>query len=182
VAPKPIAVTAAPVEERATASAALSSKWAKVMEGPSTHTVTGPKRAKLMVVRGAGSSSDAESMLERMMTNVVGLGRGEVTMVDVVRADHSRDELVKGLRGLLQEYTPALVLVMGVHAVRSLVSESGSVDSARGDWLTAMWPGGECPMRVTHHPEAIIAMAARGQTDAKREAFDDLKAIRERLS
>jgi hypothetical protein len=37
-------------------------------------------------------------------------------------------------------------------------------------------------MRVTHHPEAIIAMAARGQTDAKHEAFDDLKAIRERLS
>jgi len=152
------------------------------MEGPSTHTVTGPKRAKLMIVRGAGSSADAEAMLDRMMTNVVGLGRGEVAMVDVVRAEHSHEELTKGLKGLLQEYTPALVLVMGVHAVRSLVSEGGTVESARGDWLTATWPGGDCPLRVTHHPEAIIAMAVRGQTEPKREAFADLKAIRERLS
>ena len=31
--------------------------------------------------------------------------------------------------------------------------------------------------RVTHHPEAIIALAARGEAGAKREAFEDLKAV-----
>jgi hypothetical protein len=135
-----------------------------------------------MVVRGAGSSPEAEAMLERMLTNVLGLDRTAIATVDLVRDGRSPQEIGVGFRSILAEYRPQQVLVLGGFAVSAVFGESASLAEARGDWHALKWEGGEAPMRVTHHPEAILALAARGQNDPKREAFVDLKAVRDRLS
>jgi hypothetical protein len=135
-----------------------------------------------MVVRGAGSSPEAEAMLERMLTNVLGLDRTAIAMVDLVRDGRSPQEIGVGFRSILAEYRPQQVLVMGGFALSAIFGESAILAEARGDWHSLKWAGGEAPMRVTHHPEAILSLAARGQHDPKREAFVDLKAVRVRLS
>ena len=135
-----------------------------------------------MIVRGAGSSPEAETMLERMITNVLGLQRSGVTMVDLVRDGRSSQEIGGGFRGILNEYRPQHVLVMGSFAVGAIFGEAATLAEARGDWHALKWSSGEAPMRVTHHPEAILALGARGQSDPKREAFADLQVVRARLS
>ena len=135
-----------------------------------------------MVVRGAGSSQEAEAMLERMLTNVLGLKRTAIAMVDLVRDGRSPQEIGAGFRSILADYRPQRVLVMGSFALSAVFGESASMAEARGAWHALKWDGGEAPMRVTHHPEAILALAARGQSEPKREAFVDLKAVSVRLS
>jgi len=82
----------------------------------------------------------------------------------------------------LAEYRPQRVLVMGSFALAAVFGESATMVEARGTWHVLKWDGGEAPMRVTHHTEAILALAARGQSDPKQEAFVDLKAVGVRLS
>ena len=166
----------------AKAGQGLSAKWAKLIEAPTTHLVSGPVGSPLMVVRGAGSSPEAEAMLERMLTNVLGLQRTAIAMVDLVRDGRSPQEIGEGFRSILAEYRPQQVLVMGSFAVTAIFGESASLGEARGDWHSLKWAGGEAPMRVTHHTEAILSLEARGQSNPKREAFVDLKAVSARLS
>jgi hypothetical protein len=172
----------AAVEKPPRAGHGLSAKWAKLIENPTTHLVSGPVGSTLMVVRAAGSSPEAEAMLERMLTNVLGLQRSEIAMVDLVRDARSPQQIGEGFRGILGEYRPQQVLVMGGFALSAIFGESTSMPEARGEWHALKWDGGEAPMRVTHHPEAILALGARGQSDPKREAFVDLKAVGARIS
>ena len=46
--------------------AVLSDKWKALMDGPTTHRVQGPTGAALLIVRGLGSSAEAEAMLRRL--------------------------------------------------------------------------------------------------------------------
>ena len=160
----------------------LSSKWTQVMATPSTHSVQGPLDARLMIVRGAGSSSDAEVMLDRMMENVLGMSRDAVLIVDLARDDRSVEDIGRGALNALRGYSPDTIVAMGLHALRALMGPDANVSDARGMWHQIQWVGGEASMRVTHHPDALLAMQQRGQTGAKRETFEDLKAVKERLS
>lgn len=162
------------------ASPSLSSKWTQVMATPSTHSVQGPSDARLMIVRGAGSSADAEVMLDRMLENVLGIRRDSVLTVDLARDDRNIEEIGRGVLNALRGYSPDTIVAMGLHAVRALMGSDSTVKDARGVWHQIQWMGGEAAMRVTHHPDALLAMQQRGQTGAKRETFEDLKAVKER--
>ncbi len=160
----------------------LTDKWKVLMEGPTTHQVTGPSEARLVIVRGSGSSSDAESMLDRMLENVVGIGRSDVRIVDLARDTRSPAEIGHGFRANLAELKPEWILVMGTFAVRALYGEEYKVADVRGAWTELAYDGGTASLRATHHPEAILALAARGQAMPKREAFEDLKALGQQLT
>lgn len=182
-APKQIKpVETPPVQSSQPRRASLSDKWKVLMESPTTHQVVGPTDAQLTIVRGSGSSDAAESMLDRMLENVLGLTRSDVRLIDLVRDTRSPSEIGQGLRSALKELKPGVVLVMGTFAVRALYGSEQVVADARGGWTELDYEGGTATLRVTHHPEAILALAARGQSAPKREAFDDLKAVADRLT
>ena len=170
----------APVKPKTAPS--LSSKWTRVMAAPSTHTVQGPSDARVMIVRGAGSSADAEAMLDRMIENVLGVRRDSILIVDLARDDRSVEEIGRGVLSALRGYSPDIIVAMGLHAARALMGQGSTIAAARGAWHPVQRSGGEASMRVTHHPDALLAMQQRGQTGAKRETFEDLKAVKERLS
>ena len=135
-----------------------------------------------MIVRGSGSSLEAESMLDRMLENVLGVERTKVCLVDLHRDARSPAAIGDGFRRALPELRPALVIVMGRFAVQALYGADAELSSLRGQWLDLQFEGGPAAIRVTHHPEALLLLAARGETDPKREAFIDLKAVSERLT
>ena len=159
-----------------------SSKWSALMDGPPTHTVTGPKDARLVILRGAGSSPDAEEMLSRMLENVLHIQRREVTIYDLARDGREPSVIGLGVVDALSGSAPQAVIVMGTFAARAMLGDDATVGAARGRWATLKWSSGSARARVTHHPEAIIALAARGEAGAKREAFEDLKAVMTALS
>jgi len=160
----------------------LTEKWKVLMDGPTTHQVTGSIGARLTLVRGSGSSPQAESMLNRMLENVVGLSRDEVCIVDLIRDTRAPSEIGQGFREAVAELKPSLMLVMGTFAVRALFGDEKAVSDLRGAWTQFPCAGGTVALRVTHHPEAILALAARGQSAPKREAFADLKELGQRLT
>ena len=152
-----------------------------LMEAPTTHRVSGPSGAPLMIIRGSGSSEAAEAMLDRMLVNVLGLQRAEVCIVELNRDTRSASEIGAGLRSALPGLKPALVLVMGRFAVQALYGAEADLDQMRQKWEELQYEGGTASLRVTHHPEAILLLGARGQSAPKKEAFLDLKAVNERL-
>ena len=157
----------------------ISAKWAALLDAPTTHTSSGPKDASLVIIRGAGSSSDAEAMLDRMLSNVLRVARGEVAIIDLVRDSRQPSDIGAGLRNNFGGYSPTVTLVMGTFAARALLGSEFSVQANRGEWVSDPLFGA---VRVTHHPDGVLALVARGNGAVKREAFDDLKAVAQRLS
>jgi hypothetical protein len=201
VAPRPVETTApvikakeVPVEQKAdvpvavdsadttAASAALSSSWDSYMSGGTAYKMVGPLNAPLMIVRGVGSSTEAESMLDRMIENVIKLDKNRVAVVDLVRDSRSAQVIGDELRRDLVNLRPSLILIMGTFSAQAVLGGEGIIEDARGQWLQVEWTGGGAAARVTHHPEALLAMAARGQHGAKRETFTDLQEVAERIS
>jgi len=160
----------------------MSDKWKALMAAPTTHRLSGPQDAALMIVRGSGSSPKAEAMLDRMLENVLGVQRNAVCIVDLHRDTRSPADIGAGFRKALSQLKPSLLLVMGRFAVQALYGDDQALDSLRGRWMDIGYEDGKAALRVTHHPEAILLLAARGQTAPKRETFDDLKALSERLT
>jgi hypothetical protein len=135
--------------------------------------------ANLVIIRGAGSSSDAEAMLDRMLINVLQVARAEVAIIDLVRDSRQPLDIGAGLRNNFDAYSPRVTLVMGTFAARALLGPEASVQQNRGEWMSDPLLGA---VRVTHHPEGVLALTARGNGSVKREAFDDLIAVAQRLS
>ena len=171
----------APAQERPRRLKA-SSKWSVLMDAPPTHIMSGPKDAKLVILRGTGSSPDAEEMLSRMLENVLRIRREDVAIYDLARDGREPSVIGLGVVDALSGSAPQAVVVMGTFAARAVLGSEATVADARGRWATLKWAGGNAQARVTHHPEAIIALAARGEAGAKREAFEDLKAVASMLS
>jgi uracil-DNA glycosylase len=121
-------------------------------------------------------------MLDRMLENVLGTDRGAIVLIDLIRDTREPAQIGAGVLAALSAHQPKVILVMGTFAARAMFSDEDSVVSTRGDWRPLVWPGGQADARVTHHPEAILALAARGEHAPKRETFGDLKAVGERLS
>ena len=152
------------------------------MDGPPTHTMSGPDDARLVILRGSGSSPEAEAMLSRMLENVICVRRDDVAIYDLARDGRQPSVIGLGVVDALSGRSPQVVIVMGTFAARAMLGAEATVDAARGRWATLKWAGGSAQARVTHHPEAIIALAARGGAGAKRETFEDLKAVASMLS
>lgn len=177
----PNAMAAPSPDASGSSGAPLSSKWEQVLRAPSTHSSVGPAEAALVIVRGAGSSTEAETMLTNMIERVLNMKRAGVRIFDIARDGRSAEVIGRGILNELRQTKPKAVLVLGIHAAGALLGDGSTVADVRGTWHVLQWEGGEAPMRVTHHPEAIRALAARGSTDARRDAFEDLKAVRDRL-
>ncbi len=156
-----------------------SAKWAALMDAPTSYTASGPREAKLVIVRGSGSSAEAESMLDRMLANVLRVERGNVAVIDLIRDSRSPADIGSGVRAGLESYSADVILVMGNFAAKALFGDASTVSETRGAWRSDARLGA---IRVTHHPEGILALSSRGEHTAKRETFDDLKAVAERLS
>ncbi len=166
----------------ASGNVGLSASWDAYMTGGAAYKIVGPLHAPLMIVRGAGSSENAETMLERMIENVIKLDRTQVAIVDLVRDSRSPEMIGEELRRDLVKLRPGLILVMGTFSAQALLGEQASMQIGRGEWQQFEWSGGAAAARLTHHPEALLAMAARGQHGAKRETFEDLQEVAKRLS
>ena len=171
-----------PVKPDAGKPVVLSDKWKALMDGPTTHRVQGPAGAALLIVRGSGSSMEAEAMLDRMLENVLGIARANVCIVDLIRDARPPSTIGVGFLDALPSLQPKMVLLMGQFAVQAICGESQKVQDQRGRWQMLDCGGVELPMRVSHHTEAILLLAARGQRGAKREAFADLQAVHGRLT
>ena len=120
-------------------------------------------------------------MLTKMLANVLGVDRGDALIVDIARDGRDLSAIGDGVRSALVGRSPSIVIVLGVHAAKAMLGEATVLRESRGSWHTLHWDGGSAPTRVSHHPEAILAMLGRGNSEARREAFDDLKAVRARL-
>ena len=120
-------------------------------------------------------------MLTKMLANVLGIDRGDALIVDIARDGRDFSAIGNGVRSALVGRSPSIVIVLGVHAAKAMLGEATVLGESRGSWHTIRWEGGSAPMRVSHHPEAILAMQGRGNSEARREAFEDLKAVRARL-
>ena len=182
--PKPIERASAQrlSQPSVTQPSGLSDKWKALMETPTSHRVHGPTGAALMIVRGSGSSAEAEAMLDRMLENVLSVSRADVCVVDLIRDSREAHIIGAGFVGALPSLQPRLILLMGQFAVQAIYGEQETVRAQREQWHSLACGDAEIPLRVSHHPEAILLLGQRGQTAPKREAFADLQAVQGRLT
>ena len=119
-------------------------------------------------------------MLDRMLNNVLGLGRHEVYILNVVKCrppDNRTPHLdeVEACRGFLDAQLaaikPRIILCMGSPAAKTLLRTSRGVMSLRGRWQS--W--GDAAVMCTFHPAYLLRRA-----EDKRKSFDDLKLVRTR--
>ncbi len=119
-------------------------------------------------------------MLDRMLNNVLGLGRHEVYILNVVkcrppdnRTPHS-DE-VEACRAFLDAQLaaikPRIIVCMGSPAAKTLLQTSRGVMSLRGRWQS--W--GDAAVMCTFHPAYLLR-----RPEDKRKSFEDLKLVRTR--
>lgn len=152
----------------------------------------GNPAARLLVVgEGPGEQEDkqgepfvgpAGEMLDRMLQNVLGLGRGDVYICNVVKcrppgnrapAPGEVAACLPFLEAQIQAVAPDVLLVLGAVALKALFNDEGGIKRARGSWRT--WRG--IATMPTFHPAYLLRTPAD-----KRLVFDDLKAVRDRLS
>ncbi|HPR79031.1 MAG TPA: uracil-DNA glycosylase, partial [Candidatus Limiplasma sp.] len=67
---------------------------------------------------------------------------------------------------------PRVVLLLGSTAVRGVLGESYRITRCRGQW----YERGGVPVLATYHPSALLRDTAK-----KREAWEDLKTVRDKL-
>lgn len=123
----------------------------------------------------------AGEMLDKMLTNVLGLQRGQVYILNVVkcRPPKNRNPLPAEvaackpfLDGQLDAIRPKLMLVLGSVALNALFGPGpGGITAARGRWLD--YRG--IPTLPTFHPAYLLR-----QPDDKRKTFEDLKVLKAR--
>jgi DNA polymerase len=120
-------------------------------------------------------------MLNKMITNVVQLQRSEVYIANVVkcRPPNNRNpepDEVEACKPFLERQIravkPRLLLVLGGTALHALFGVTG-ITRARGQWLSYL----DIPALPTFHPAYLLR-----KPEDKRFVFDDLKALRARLS
>lgn len=151
----------------------------------------GNPAARLMLVgEGPGLQEDltgrpfvgaAGQLLDRMLT-AIGLQRGDVFIANVVkcRPPQNRvptdDEAAACLPYLLAQIdlvNPEVVMLLGATSTRALVGRGLAISRVRGQWF-------ERDGRLylpTYHPAALLRDPGK-----KREAWEDLKRVRDRLA
>jgi len=128
-------------------------------------------------VKGDPLLGEAGAMLDKMLSNVLGLSRGEVYLLNVVKCRTPKgrapqaDEIA-ACRPFLERQIaaigPKVVVALGATAASALL---GASRESRGVWHS--FEG--IPTLPTFHPTHLMKVAAD-----KRLAFEDLKAVRQR--
>ena len=150
----------------------------------------GPEDAYLVVVgemanlpegdEGHPLEGPAFDMLERMLANVLDLGRDEVFLLNLVksrrpgpRGPTPEDEAASALQlqRRLEALQPKVVLVLGSAAFKALFGSSEGIARARGTWRD--WNG--VAVMPTFHPAYLLR-----KPGDKRLTFEDLKKVRGR--
>lgn len=153
----------------------------------------GSPRARLVVLgEGPGEQEDRQAepfvgpagqMLDRMIENVLGLARGDVYILNMVkcRPPENRnpqpselDACRPFLDAQLSILRPDLVLVLG--SVASRVLFGPGISRTRGKWQELRWEGGSSRAMPTFHPAYLLR-----KPQDKRLTFQDLKLLREAL-
>lgn len=150
----------------------------------------GDPHARLMLVgEGPGQMEDATGrpfvgaagqLLERML-GAIGLERQQVFIANVVKCRPpgnrvpADDEAVSCLPFLLAQIelvNPEVVMLLGATAIRALAGKGLAVTRVRGHWFER---SGRFYL-PTYHPAALLRDPSK-----KRDAWEDLKAVRDRL-
>jgi len=122
----------------------------------------------------------AGEMLDKMLVHVLGLQRGQVYILNVVkcRPPKNRNPLpdeVASCRPFLEAQIaaiqPKLMLVLGGVAFKTLFDTQQGITRSRGSWRE--WRG--VPTLPTFHPAYLLRNPAQ-----KRHTFNDLKALKVR--
>jgi len=119
-------------------------------------------------------------MLDRMLENVIGLQRGEVYILNIVKcrppknrnpAPDEVDACAPFLRRQIEALDPQVLLVLGSVAFKALFETQEGITRARGKWRE--WNG--VPVMPTFHPAYLLR-----KPGDKRLTFEDLKKVRQR--
>ncbi|MCB9678417.1 MAG: uracil-DNA glycosylase [Alphaproteobacteria bacterium] len=156
----------------------------------------GSGEADLVVVgEGPGQQEDeqgepfvgpAGQMLDKMLENVLGLGRTQTYILNVVkcRPPKNRNPLpdeVEACRPFMEAQIralqPKVMLVLGSVAWKTLMQTEQGIMRARGRWHVYRDPGSDftVPVMPTFHPAYLLRTP-----EDKRLTFADLKAVRQR--
>jgi uracil-DNA glycosylase family 4 len=148
-----------------------------------------PKADLLVVGEAPGGQEDrvglpfvgpAGRMLEDMLVHVLGLGRDQVYITNVVkcRPPSNRTPLPEEidtcrtfLEQQVQAVAPKVILALGRPATQTLLESTRGIKSLRGTWSS--FKG--IPVLPTFHPAYLLR-----QAQDKRLVFEDLKALRKR--
>lgn len=152
----------------------------------------GTPAAELVIVgEGPGHDEDlkgepfvgpAGQMLDRMLSNVLGLAREQVYIANVVKCrppgnrNPLPDEIAMCLPYLhrqLESIRPKWMLVLGSVALRALFGQETGIMKARGQWLE--WRG--IAVMPTFHPAYLLR-----NPDEKKRTFEDLKLLKARMA
>ena len=155
----------------------------------------GDPSARLMIVGEApGFNEDqqgepfvgkAGQMLDRMLSNVLGLARSDVYITNVVKCRPPDNRNPQGeeiarcapyLQAQLRLVDPDVVLVLGSVAARTLFQTTSGVKRLRGQWQELAWAGGKARGMATFHPAYLLR-----QPQDKRLTFQDLQAVKRAL-
>jgi DNA polymerase len=139
---------------------------------------------------GPGADEDAQGfpfvgkagqLLDRMIA-AMGYGRDEVYVCNIVkcRPPENRkpapEEMVACMPYLNEQLSlvsPRVIVALGATAVEGLLGVSGGITRMRGQWKLYR---GSIPVMPTFHPAYLLRNPA-----AKREVWDDLKAVLKQL-
>lgn len=123
----------------------------------------------------------AGEMLDKMLSNVLGLEREQVYILNVVKCRPPKDRnplpdevaaCMPFLEGQLRALRPKILLVLGGVALNALTGgRAPNITRARGQWIEVKG----IPTMPTFHPAYLLR-----QPDGKRATFNDLKALNAR--
>ena len=151
----------------------------------------GDPNAPLMLIgEGPGEQEDRQGLvfvgpagqLLTKMLAAIQLPRDRVYICNIVkcRPPQNRTPLPEEMEAcrpyLLAQWAlvkPRVVLLLGSTAVRGVLGESYRITRCRGQW----YERGSVPVLATYHPSALLRDTAK-----KREAWEDLKMVREKLA
>jgi DNA polymerase len=121
-------------------------------------------------------------MLDRMVSNVLGLARTQVYIGNVVKCRPPQNRnpeesevrsCLPFLHAQLRAVAPDFILVLGSVAVKALFGPGKGITALRGRWLSLDVGGRSVPVLPTFHPAYLLR-----QPDDKKLTFEDLKLLR----
>jgi DNA polymerase len=148
-----------------------------------------PEAPLMLIGEGPGEQEDrqglafvgpAGQLLTRML-EAIQLPRERVYICNIVKCrppgnrTPSAEEAAACVPHLLRQWAlvkPKAVLLLGGTAVRTVLGESYRITRCHGQWFERRG----VPVLATYHPSALLREQAR-----KREAWEDLKRVREML-
>jgi DNA polymerase len=155
----------------------------------------GDPQARLMFVgEGPGAEEDrqgepfvgpAGGLLTRMI-GAMGLSRQEVYIANVVKCRPPNNRAPDAaemaaclpfLRAQIAAVRPQVLVALGGTALTGLVGKHAGITRERGQWRT--WEG--VPLMPTWHPAYILRQQDDAERMAKREAWQDLQQVMQRL-